>query len=186
MTLKIEPSFSTRIPPGEDRERQVCDRCGFVDYVNPKIVAGAVVAWAENGPPHGPGAVPLDQVKILLCRRAIHPRRGYWTLPAGFMETGETTREAARREIREEACAEVECDAVLALYDVTARAQVHVFQRARLLGGSAAGPESLEVALYGWDEIPWEDLAFTTVHRALRAWLDSREQAVFAPYSNPA
>lgn len=184
MTLKIEPSFSVRIPTGEDRERRVCDHCGFVDYVNPKIVAGTLVAASDAGPPHGEGCVPLEAVRILLCRRAIHPRKGYWTMPAGFMEEGESTLEAALRETREEACAEVEVDALLAVFDVVARAQVHVFRRARLVGGFAAGPESLEVRLFAWSEIPWDDLAFRTVHWSLRAWKESRELSVFAPYGN--
>ena len=186
MTLKIEPAFTVAVPPGEDRERRICDHCGFVDYANPRIVAGAVVAWAETGPPHGTGAAPLEDVWIMLCKRAIHPRRGYWTLPAGFMEIGETTRDAARRETREEACAEIEIDALLAIYDIVAREQVHIFQRARLAEPKfAAGPESLDVKLYRWADIPWDDLAFTTVHWSLRAWLDSREKDVFAPYGNP-
>jgi len=180
----LEPSFTVAVPRGEDRERRICDHCGFVDYANPKIVAGALVAFSEHGPPHGEGCVPIEQVSILLCRRAIHPRKGYWTMPAGFMELGESTLEAAIRETREEACAEIDCDALLAVFDVVHRGQVHVFRRATLVGGFAAGPESLEVKLFPWGEIPWDSLAFTTVHWSLRAWAESREQTVFAPYGN--
>lgn len=187
MTEPLQPAFSPRVPDGDDKPRRVCDHCAFVDYVNPKIVAGAVVAWAGGGKPHGVGAVPLDHVELLLCRRAIHPRKGYWTLPAGFMEVGETTAEAARRETREEACAEIALDGLLALYDVPARAQVHIFQRAHLPERRfAAGVESLDVRLFRWADIPWNELAFTTVHWALRAWLDSREREGFAPYGNEA
>ena len=187
MSEPLRPSFTLRVPPGEERRRRVCDHCGFIDYVNPRIVAGAVIAYAETGPPHGAGAVPLEEVQVLLCKRAIHPRKGYWTLPAGFMAPGETTREAARRETREEACAEFEHDGLLAIFDVVHREQVHIFQRGRLTEPRfAPGPESLDVKLFGWAEIPWEDLAFTTVHWALRAWLDSREREGFAPYGNEA
>ena len=86
MSDALDPSFSLRHPPGEDKARDVCDHCGFVDYRNPKIVAGAVVAFAEAGRPHGEGCVPLEEVSILLCKRAINPRRGFWTLPAGRSE----------------------------------------------------------------------------------------------------
>ncbi|HYF22653.1 MAG TPA: NUDIX hydrolase [Caulobacteraceae bacterium] len=181
-----EPAFSLRVPPGEDRERSVCDRCGFVDYVNPKIVVGAVAAWSENGPPHGPGAVPLDEVLILLCRRAIQPRKGWWTLPAGYMEEGETVAEAVRREAQEEACADLRLDGLLALYDIPRRSQVQIFHRARLVTlDVAAGPESLEVGLFRWADIPWTALAFHSVSWALEAWRESREQAAFAPFGNP-
>lgn len=181
------PAFSRRVPEGEDRERSVCDRCGFVDYVNPRIVAGAVVAVADAGAPFGPGAAPLDAVRVLLCRRAIEPRRGYWTLPAGYMETGETVGEAVAREAWEEANARLALDGMLALYDIARISQVQIFWRATLAEpGVAPGPESLEVALFRWDEIPWGELAFPTVKWALDAFLDSRERDGFAPYRNPA
>jgi len=185
MSDTLKPSFSHRQPQGEDKPRDVCDHCGFIDYRNPKIVAGAVVAHAEGGRPHGEDCVPLDEVFILLCKRAIFPRQGYWTLPAGFMELNETTEAAACRETEEEAGAKVEVDALLAVYDILPRGQVHIYRRARLIGGFAAGEESLEVKLFRWDEIPWEDLAFETVRWALQAWRNSREQSVFAPYGNP-
>lgn len=186
MEKTLKPSFSNQRPPGEDKDREVCDRCGFVDYRNPKIVAGAVVAHAESGAPHGKDAAPLDQVSILLCKRAIEPRRGYWTLPAGFMELNETTEAAACRETLEEAGAQVEVDALLAVYDILPRGQVHIYRRARLLGGFEAGEESLEVKLFKWSEIPWNDISFETVHWALKAWFDSRERELFPPYTNPA
>ncbi len=186
MTTAVEPSFTLKVPHGEDRERRVCDTCGFIDYVNPRIVVGALAVFSEAGAPFGPGAAPLEQVKFLLCRRAIQPRRGFWTLPAGFMEEGETIAEATRREAREEAEAELELDALLALYDVSGRSQVQIMHRARLAKPEFdAGVESLEVALFGWDEIPWRQLAFYSVSWALHDFVESREQAVFAPFRNP-
>lgn len=182
----LTPSFSPRIPEGEDRARQVCDHCGFVDYVNPRIVTGAVVAVSDAGPAFGEGAVPLDAVRILLCRRAILPRRGYWTMPAGYMETGETTAQAVQREAREEAGVELTLDGLLAVYDVAPRSQVHLMWRATLSSPEyAAGPESLEVRLFRWNEIPRDKLAFHSVSWALMHWKASREQAAFPPFRNP-
>jgi ADP-ribose pyrophosphatase YjhB (NUDIX family) len=186
VSQSVEPSFSKLIPPGDERERLVCDTCGFIDYVNPRIVVGAVAVWSEAGRAFGPDAVPMEQVRFLLCKRAIHPRRGYWTLPAGFMETGETVADGVKREAREEAQVELELDALLAIYDLPVRSQVQIFHRAHLATPSfGAGPESLEVAMFGWDEIPWKDLAFHSVSWALHAFVDSRLEAGFAPFSNP-
>jgi ADP-ribose pyrophosphatase YjhB (NUDIX family) len=185
MTDALQPSFSQRQPPGEDKPRDVCDHCGFIDYRNPKIVAGAVVAHADAGRPHGEGCVPFEDISILLCRRAIFPRKGYWTLPAGFMELNETTEAAACRETQEEAGAGVEVDALLAVYDILPRGQVHLYRRARLVGRFEAGEESLEVKLFKWADIPWDELAFETVHWALQAHRNSRERDNFPPYANP-
>ena len=182
----LEPSFSMRTPEGEDRDRRVCDHCGFVDYVNPKIVVGAVAAWSPQGPAFGAGAVALDQVKILLCRRAIMPRRGWWTLPAGYMEEGESVAEATRREAEEEAGADLMLDGLLALYDVPRRSQVQIFHRATLASPSiAAGPESLEAVLFDWAEIPWKALAFHSVSWALVQFEESRLLDRFPPFGNP-
>lgn len=184
--MPLSPSFSSRTPSGEDRPRQVCDHCGFIDYVNPRIVVGAVAAWSPDGPAFGPDAVPLERVRVLLCRRAILPRRGYWTLPAGFMETGETLAEAVRREAREEACAELTLDALLAVYDLPHRSQLQFMHRATLATPEvAAGPESLDAALFWWGDIPWKALAFHSVHWALHAFEASRHQARFPPFGNP-
>ena len=174
MTQTPQPSFSIRVPEGDDKPRRVCDTCGFIDYVNPKIVTGAVVV-APDG-------------RLLLCRRAIEPRRGYWTLPAGYMEVGESTAAAAAREAMEEACAEIEIGPMLALYDVPRIGQVHVFFRARLLNpdGVRPGIESLNVALFEWERIPWKAMAFTTAKWALEHWRESRELESFPPYRNPA
>ena len=137
---ELAPAFHLSTPSGEDRERRVCDHCGWVDYRNPRIVVGSVVTWT----PPEPGAEPL----ILMCRRAIEPRRGFWTLPAGFMETGETVEAAARRETREEAECEITVDARLAVYDVTHVEQVQMMFRATLAEPKfSAGPDSLDVRL---------------------------------------
>lgn len=166
-----ETNFVRRIPEGEDRERLTCADCGFIAYENPKIVTGSVVS--SDG-------------RILLCRRAIEPRRGFWTIPAGYMELGETVQEAAQREAREEACAEIALDGVLAVYSIARIGQVQILFRARLASpGFAAGPESLEVRLFDWDAIPWADLAFPSVHWVLKAWRAAGPGPLGAPHTNP-
>lgn len=186
MSERLTPAFSARIPEGEDRPRRVCDHCGFIDYENPRIVVGAVVAWSPGGRPFGPDADPFDQVSFLLCRRAILPRRGYWTLPAGYMETGETVAQATRREAREEALAELELGGLLAVYDIPARSQVQIMHRARLPAAEfGAGNETLQAELFAWDDIPWKALAFHSVSWALMAFRESREEAAFPPFRNP-
>jgi ADP-ribose pyrophosphatase YjhB (NUDIX family) len=163
-------SFTMRVPPGEDRERRVCTSCGFIDYVNPRIVAGVVA--------HRDGA-------ILLCKRAIDPRKGFWTLPAGFMELGESVEEGAMREAREEACAELALEGLLGVYSIPRIGQVQMFFRARLINEPAAGPESLEVALFRWDNIPWPELAFPSVKWALEHYRETEGKRGFAPFGNP-
>jgi ADP-ribose pyrophosphatase YjhB (NUDIX family) len=148
----------------------VCDSCGFIDYVNPRIVAG-VVAHQEG--------------HILLCRRAIDPRKGFWTLPAGFMELGESVEEGAAREAWEEARAELAMEALLGVYSIPRIGQVQMFFRARLLNTPSAGPESLEVALFRWENIPWSELAFPSVGWALDHYHASRDLAAFPPFGNP-
>ena len=170
MTVKASPEFGLEIPPGDDKERRVCQKCDFIDYQNPKIVAGSVV---------------LKDDKILLCKRAIEPRKGFWTLPAGFMELGESVEEAAQREAQEEALADIEIDRLLAVYSVPRIGQVQVMYRARLLGDYGVGPESEEVKLVEWKDIPWSELAFPTVVWALTHFAETRDQAVFAPFANP-
>ncbi len=167
---QVPISFSTKTPPGEDRERRVCDSCGFVDYVNPRIVTGVVA--------HFDG-------RILLCRRAIEPRKGFWTLPAGFLELGESVEDGARREAQEEARADLEIEALLGLYSIPRIGQVQVFFRARLLNDPSPGPESLEVGLFSWEEVPWKELAFPSVRWALDHYRQTAGQAVFAPFANP-
>lgn len=166
------PDFIRTIPPGDDRERLTCASCGFVAYENPKIVVGSVVA--EDG-------------RVLLCRRAIEPRRGFWTLPAGYMELAETVEEGARREAWEEARARIALEGLLAIYSIARIGQVQMLFRARLAEpGFEAGPESLEVRLFAWEEIPWGEIAFPTVHWALQRWRDTAGQPLAAPATNPA
>lgn len=142
-----------RIPEGDDRERMVCLDCGFIDYQNPRIIAGAVCTWED---------------KILFCRRAIEPRRGYWTIPAGFLEMRESISEGAAREVFEEAGAEVEIGDLLGLFEIPRISQIYAIYTARMLHpGLDPGPESLEAALFSAAEIPWDDLAFPSVAWAL-------------------
>lgn len=163
-------SFSNDVPAGEDRERRVCRTCGFIDYVNPRIVTGVVA--------HRDG-------RILLCRRAIDPRKGFWTLPAGFLELGESVEEGAKREACEEALAELEIEALLAIYSIPRIGQVQIFFRAKLLNDPAPGPESTDVKLAQWDEIPWADLAFPSVKWSLDAYRATDGRSAFAPLGNP-
>jgi len=152
------PNFIRRTPEGEDRDRQICSDCGYVAYENPKIIVGSVV---------------VEEGRILLCRRAIEPRHGFWTLPAGYMELGETTEEGARREAWEEARARLELDGILAIYSLAQIGQVQIIYRAHLAEpGIAAGPESLEVRFFTWEDIPWNEIAFPSVHWALKAWAE--------------
>jgi ADP-ribose pyrophosphatase YjhB (NUDIX family) len=149
-----------RIPDGDNVERYVCDACGTIHYQNPKLVVGCV---------------PEHEGAIVLCRRAIEPRSGYWTMPAGFMENGETLQQAAARESREEALVDVEVGSLLAIVHVLHAHQVHVFFRGRLRTASyGAGTESLEVKLVRPVEIPWSDLAFPSTEFALRHYVDDR------------
>jgi ADP-ribose pyrophosphatase YjhB (NUDIX family) len=151
---------TSRIPPGDDRLRHVCDSCGTIFYSNPKIVAGCIPQWDQQ---------------LLLCRRAIEPRSGLWTLPAGFMENGESTDQAAARETREEANARVEMGKLFAYLNIPALNQVYVIFLARLLDlNFSAGAESLEVRLFQEHEIPWEEIAFPSIERALRLYFQDR------------
>jgi len=165
-------SFSKRLPDGDSRERMVCDSCGWIDYVNPKVVVGAVCTFGT---------------RILLCRRAINPRKGFWTLPAGYLEEHETTEEGARREAREEALAEITLDRLLAVYNIPRLSQVQLIYRATLAEPVfGVGEESLEVGLFEWDEIPWNEIAFPTVLWALQNHRAVMGQTDFAPFTNPA
>ena len=152
--MKDPPGFSRRIPPGDEIERAVCDACGFVDYENPKIVTGSVVTSADG--------------RVLLCRRAIEPGYGLWTLPAGYLELGESPAEGAVREAWEEARARIEIVGTLGLYTIRRLSQVQVIHHARLVDPMiAAGPESLEVRLFPRDAIPLAEIAFPSVRWAL-------------------
>jgi len=166
--------FVRRIPEGDDRERMICADCGHIAYENPKLVVGSVVE--ANG-------------AVLLCRRAIEPRRGFWTLPAGYMEMGETLEEGAAREAWEEARARIVFDGILGVFSVSRIGQVQVIFRARFAAPGAPsfapGPESLEVALYPFDKIPWDEIAFPTVRWALDAWRHLGSGSLGAPVGNP-
>lgn len=151
-----------RVPPGDTLERWVCEHCGEIHYQNPKLVIGTV---------------PEHEGKILLCRRAIEPRYGYWTLPAGFMENDETTAQAALRETLEEAGAAVELQEPFTLISVPRVNQVHLFYRARLRSMEyKPGEETLEVALVEEALVPWQDLAFRTVAYTLKRWFEDRSR----------
>lgn len=159
------------IPEGDERTRLVCPDCGYIAYENPKIVVGSVTTWGD---------------RILLCRRAIEPSHGLWTLPAGFMEMHETTAEGAVREAWEEARARIEIDCLLAVYELPQIGQVQLIYRAHLLSPEiAAGPESLEVGLFRWDEIPWNGIAFPTVGWSLEEHRSRVGQTAFAAGTNP-
>jgi ADP-ribose pyrophosphatase YjhB (NUDIX family) len=152
------------IPEGDNRPRYVCSHCEAIHYQNPKLVVGSIPVWEQDG-----------QLKVLLCKRAIEPRYGYWTLPAGFMENAETTAEAAIRETEEEAGANIEIGELFTLLNVAHVHQVHLFYLARLVDlDFAPGVESLEVALFAKDEIPWDDLAFPTIRTTLELFFADR------------
>lgn len=145
--------------------RYCCDSCGKVHYRNPLIVAGCIVE-ADDG-------------RLLLCRRSIEPRAGYWTMPAGFMENDESLIQAAARETREEACAEVEMLGLHSVISVPGANQVHIMFRSRLTGGFSAGAETTEAALYEERDIPWDELAFRTVRAALEHFVADRTAGQF-------
>ena len=154
-----------RVPPGDTLARWVCDQCGEIHYQNPRLVVGSI---------------PEYEGKLLLCRRAIEPRYGYWTLPAGFMENDETTAQAAARETLEEAGARVELEAPFSMISVPRVNQVHLFYRARVMElGFTPGEESLEVALWEEANIPWRDIAFRTVALTLKHWFADRGNGAF-------
>ena len=154
-----------RVPPGDNLPRWVCEQCGDIHYQNPKLVVGSV---------------PEFEGRLLLCRRAIEPRYGYWTLPAGFMENDETAGQAALRETLEEAGAQVELGAPFSLISVPYVNQVHLFYRARVREPQfTPGEETLEVALFEESRIPWQDIAFRTVGLTLKHWFADRKAGAF-------
>jgi ADP-ribose pyrophosphatase YjhB (NUDIX family) len=149
-----------RVPEGDTRPRHVCDSCGTIHYVNPRNVVGTIPVWED---------------KVLLCKRAIEPRYGFWTLPAGFMEIGETTAQGAARETLEEAGARVRMGELFSMMNVPHVHQVHLFYLADLADlDIEAGEESLEVKLVTEAEVPWDDLAFPTVIETLRQFFQER------------
>ena len=162
---KCGNKIELRIPTGDNRERHVCVSCETIHYINPKIVAGTV---------------PTHQGKILLCKRAIEPRHGYWTLPAGFMEMQETTAEAAARETWEEAKAKIDLHGLYSVLNVPHIGQVHIFYRGSIIDGNyGVGEESLETRLFEENEIPWDEIAFPTVKYTLKYFLEDRRKNQF-------
>lgn len=155
-----------RIPDDDNRERAVCPACHHVHYVNPLNVVGTLPVWED---------------KVLLCRRNIEPRKGFWTLPAGFMELGESTEEGAARETDEEAGARIEMQGLYCVINVLTAGQVHFFYRARLLDTEfAPGPETIEAQLFSEKDIPWDELAFRTVRMTLEKFYTDRVTGQFA------
>ncbi len=162
-------TVSLQVPAGDSLPRHVCVDCGVIHYLNPKVVVGAIPEWGD---------------KVLLCRRAIEPRLGKWTLPAGFMENRETTAEAAARETLEEACARIAVGPLFALVNIAEISQVHLFYRAELQDlDYAAGPESLEVALFSEADIPWDTLAFRSVSFALERFFEDRRRGQYGTHT---
>ena len=158
-------SVETRIPPGDSLPRQCCNHCGTIHYDNPKMVLGTLPIWED---------------KVLLCRRAIEPRYGLWTLPAGFMENQETTAQGAQRETDEEAGARIELLDLYTLISVPHISQIHAFYRARLLSPELdPGEETLEARLFSEAEIPWDELAFRTVKQTLQHYFADRKTGVY-------
>ena len=168
-----------KIPATDNMPRLVCPNCNYIHYENPKVICGSLV---------------VHKNRVLLCRRAIEPQYGLWTLPAGFMENGETVEQAAMRETLEEACARVRNLSLYTLINVPHISQVHIFYRAELIDlDFAAGQESLEVRLFDEADIPWSELAFRTVGRTLECFFADRRQQAYPvrsesvpPLSKPA
>ena len=161
-------SVVIKIPAGDTRERAVCDTCDIVHYQNPRIVAGVLPTWGDQ---------------VLLCRRAIEPRRGYWTLPAGFLENGETAAEGAARETMEEANARLQALTLYSVFSLPHLSQVYMFYRAELADlDFSSGEESLEVALFNEPDIPWEELAFPTITQTLQQFFTDRKSATFTVF----
>lgn len=154
-----------RVPPGDSLPRHVCDACGTIHYQNPKMVVGCIPEWED---------------RILLCRRAIEPRHGLWTVPAGFMENGETTGDGAARETLEEANARVEVLSLFAIYNIPHISQVYMLFRARLLDlDFFPGEETLELKLCNEAEVPWDEIAFATVRNTLTHYFNDKRRGHF-------
>ena len=160
-----------KIPPGDLLPRYVCTQCEAIHYRNPLVVMGCIPQWQE---------------RVLLCRRAIEPRKGYWTLPAGYLELHESAVEGAEREAWEEARAKLDIDQLMAVYSIPRISQIQLIYRARLRSPEVApGPETMETGLFDWADVPWAEIAFPSVHWALNDHRALRGQTIFAPRSNP-
>lgn len=159
--------LNIELPQGDSRERHVCSECGEIHYQNPKIVTGCIPEWED---------------RILLCRRAIQPRHGFWTLPAGFMENGESAQQGAARETMEEANAKVRIFQLYSTFNLPHIDQVYMLFRGQLLDTDfSPGEESLETRLYRESEIPWDELAFAVVRETLAHYFSDRKQGAFVP-----
>jgi len=157
--------LALKVPAGDTLPRHVCDACQTIHYQNPRMVVGCIAEWGD---------------RILLCRRGIEPRHGLWTVPAGYMENGETTFQGAIRETLEEANARVEIGPLYAIYNIPHISQVYILFRARLLNADVRpGAETLEARLFAEHEIPWDRIAFASVHNALTHYLDDRRKGEF-------
>jgi ADP-ribose pyrophosphatase YjhB (NUDIX family) len=158
-------SVTLQIPEGDDRERFVCVGCELIHYSNPRVIVGCV---------------PIHEDKVLLCKRAIEPRKNYWTLPAGFMENGETTPQGAARETWEEARARVSNMELYRVFDVPYISQIYMFYRCEVDDGAyGVGPESLESGFYTEQEIPWDEIAFPVVYEALKEYFEDTKTGHF-------
>ena len=159
-----------RIPEGDNLPRYVCEHCEIVHYQNPKLVVGCLPVWKDQ---------------VLLCKRAIEPSYGLWTLPAGFMENQETLEEAALRESREEANANLEIEDIYSVISLPHINQIYVLYRAQLLDlDFFAGSESLDVQLFNEEDIPWDQLAFKTIEKTLRRFFEDRKQNSYSVYTS--
>ena len=153
------------IPEGDNRLRHVCISCQTIHYENPKIVTGCIAEWQD---------------KILLCKRAIKPRYGLWTLPAGFMENAETNMQGAARETAEEANAKIENMKLFCMFSIAHISQVYTMYRGDLVAGAASpGVESLEVALFNESEIPWQNIAFQVITETLKLYYQDKKKGEF-------
>jgi ADP-ribose pyrophosphatase YjhB (NUDIX family) len=153
------------IPPGDNRERHVCNDCDTIHYVNPRIITGCLPVWDD---------------RVLLCLRAINPRKGYWTLPAGFLENGETIAAGAARETEEEANARVADLELYTVFSLPHISQAYMFYRAQLSDlDFSSGEESLDVRLFKEHEIPWDNLAFPVINKSLQYYFEDRRSGQF-------
>jgi ADP-ribose pyrophosphatase YjhB (NUDIX family) len=158
-----------RTPEDDNRDRAICTTCSEIHYENPINVVGTVPVWGDQ---------------VLLCRRNIEPRRGFWTLPAGFLELGESTADGALRETDEEAGARIELEGLFTVLNVVRAGQVHFFYRARLHDTRfAPGPETIEAQLFTEEQIPWEEIAFRTVRETLLRYFDDRRSGHFGVHA---
>jgi len=159
-------NVSLKIPPDDHLPRYICDDCGIIHYQNPLNIVGCIPEW-DN--------------KILLCRRAIEPKRGLWTLPAGFMENGETSVQGGLRETHEEANADILSPSLFCMFSIPHISQVYIMYRGEMKDGLASpGIESLEVKLFSESEIPWHEIAFPVIHKTLELYFEDKKQQQFS------